>query len=93
MTYLTGCFQLQYFTLWIIERYVPSDTPQYEKCRLIVSNSTLQQLRHRLACFLSEIFILNKHKTPLYDSYISNGLFLWSLTGKSYFFFQEIDYF
>ena len=75
-------FQLQYATMMLIERFVPVESPEYEMCRIQVTNTTSRQLRHQLASFCSEIKIISENLIPKYRSYISNGGFLWSLVGK-----------
>ena len=75
-------FQLQYLTLSIIEGFVPASTKEYEQCRIIVSNSTHQQLKQRLACFGSDLYTLVHHMQPAYESYIKTAKCFWSLIGK-----------
>ena len=74
-------FQLQYFLLEIIERFVPTDSAEYETSRLQLTNSTELQLRHSLAMLCSDIKIVNDHNIPTYTQYISNAGFLWPLVG------------
>ena len=75
-------FQLQYFLAEITEKFVPIDSPEFEMCRLQLTNSTELQLRHSLAALCSDIQIVNTHNIAVYDTYISNGGFLWPVYGK-----------
>ena len=68
----------------VIERFIPTDSAEYETCRLQVTNSTELQLRHALAMFCSDIKIVSDHDIPTYTQYISNAGFLWPLVGKYY---------
>lgn len=79
---LKNLFKLKYLTLWLIEQYVPSDTKEYEQCRIIVSNSTQQQLKHHLACFGSDLYTIANNMMPVYESYTKNARCLWPLIGK-----------
>ena len=71
--------------MMLINQFIPENTTEYEQCRIIVTNSTTRQLRHRLASFFSEIYIMVHNMVPIYESYIDNAGFLWSLVGKKQF--------
>ena len=68
--------------MFVIEKFVDSNSDEYEKCRIQVSNSTVQQLRSRLACLVSDLYIYANRRTPFHETFCSTAEWLWPITGK-----------
>ena len=66
----------------LLEQFVAPGTAEYEMCRMQVTNSTTKQLRHHLASFCSDLYIISNNMAPVYEDYVSNAGCTWSLIGK-----------
>ena len=66
----------------IVGELIPTDSHAYELCRLAISNTSLRQMKHRVATILSDFYTFANNNITPYLQYLGCGECLWPLIGK-----------
>ena len=73
---------MQYFAMVMVGELVPIDSPAFEVCKLAISNTSLRQMKHRMATTFSDFFTFANNNTTPYLQYLGCGTCLWPLIGE-----------